>query len=165
MFLILNRIHPLNLVKYLRYMKISSDFLKSLGEGRRNPSHRKEPGNERKQDCKIYFWLNQCLPKFLTNTNTQMGFPGGSDGKWSAYNAGTWVGKIPWLRAWQPTPVFLPGESPWTDEPGGLQSIGLQRVRHGWAIKHNDFSSLVSLNIKWLIPCWRKLKTFVQNTV
>ena len=21
------------------------------------------------------------------------------------------VGKIPWWRAWQPTPVFLPGES------------------------------------------------------
>ena len=23
----------------------------------------------------------------------------------------TWVRKIPWRRAWQPTPVFLPGES------------------------------------------------------
>jgi len=23
----------------------------------------------------------------------------------------TWVQKIPWRRAWQPTPVFLPGES------------------------------------------------------
>ena len=23
-----------------------------------------------------------------------------------------WVRKIPWRRAWQPTPVFLPGESP-----------------------------------------------------
>ena len=22
-----------------------------------------------------------------------------------------WVGKIPWRRNWQPTPVFLPGES------------------------------------------------------
>ena len=22
-----------------------------------------------------------------------------------------WVGKVPWRRAWQPTPVFLPGES------------------------------------------------------
>ena len=31
-----------------------------------------------------------------------------------------WVGKIPWTRAWQPTPVFLPGESPWIEEPGGL---------------------------------------------
>ena len=23
----------------------------------------------------------------------------------------SWVVKIPWRRAWQPTPVFLPGES------------------------------------------------------
>ena len=41
-----------------------------------------------------------------------------------------WVGKIPWRRAWQPTPVFLSRESPWTEEPSGLQSIGPQRVRH-----------------------------------
>ena len=41
-----------------------------------------------------------------------------------------WVQKMPWRRKWQPTPVFLPGESPWMEEPGGLQSIGLQRVGH-----------------------------------
>ena len=29
-----------------------------------------------------------------------------------------------YLIAWQPTPVFLPGESPWTEEPAGLQSMG-----------------------------------------
>ena len=40
-------------------------------------------------------------------------------------------------EAWQPTPVFLPGESPWTEEPGGLQSTGSQRVRHDWATKHS----------------------------
>ena len=34
---------------------------------------------------------------------------------------------IPWRRKWQPTPVFLPGESPWIEEPGGLQSLGLQK--------------------------------------
>jgi len=34
-----------------------------------------------------------------------------------------WVGKIPWRRKWQATPGFLPSESPWTEEPGGLQSI------------------------------------------
>ena len=44
-----------------------------------------------------------------------------------------WVGKIHWKRKWQLTPVFLPRESPWTEEPGGLQSIGLQRVGHDWA--------------------------------
>ena len=35
-----------------------------------------------------------------------------------------WIRKIPWRRKWQPTPVFLP----WTEEPGELQSMGLQRV-------------------------------------
>ena len=30
----------------------------------------------------------------------------------------------------QPTPVFLTGESPWTEEPDGLQSIGSQRAGH-----------------------------------
>ena len=35
----------------------------------------------------------------------------------SANNAGRsgfepWIGKIPWRRAWQPTPVFLPGKFP-----------------------------------------------------
>ena len=39
-----------------------------------------------------------------------------------------WVGKIPGRKAWQPTPVFLPGASPWTEKPGGLQSMGSQRV-------------------------------------
>ena len=42
-----------------------------------------------------------------------------------------WVGKIPWRRKWQPIPVFLPGESPWTEEPGRIQSIGSQKSRIG----------------------------------
>ena len=42
------------------------------------------------------------------------------------------MGSIPgWGRSpWQSTPVFFPGEPPWTEELGGLQSIGSQRVRH-----------------------------------
>ena len=36
-----------------------------------------------------------------------------------------WVGKIPWRRGWQPT-----RESAWTEVPGGLQSMRLQRVSH-----------------------------------
>ena len=44
------------------------------------------------------------------------GFPGGSDGKEDSLQCrrprfSTWVGTIPRRRAWQPTPVFLPGES------------------------------------------------------
>ena len=47
-----------------------------------------------------------------------------------------WVGKIPWRRTWQSTPIFLPGKIPGTEEPGGLQSIGLQRVGHDWTTLH-----------------------------
>ena len=47
------------------------------------------------------------------------GFPGGASGKEPACQRrihkrrrfDPWVGKIPWRRAWQPTLVFLPGES------------------------------------------------------
>ena len=42
-----------------------------------------------------------------------------------------WVGKIPWRRKWQPTPVYLPGEFHGQGrEPGGLQSMGSQKVRN-----------------------------------
>ena len=53
-----------------------------------------------------------------------MGFPGDSAGKESIRlqcgrpGFDPWVGKIPCKRARQPTPVFLPGEAPWTEEPG-----------------------------------------------
>ena len=40
-----------------------------------------------------------------------------------------WVGKIPWRRAWQPTPVYLPGESHGQRSLAGW-SMGRQRVRH-----------------------------------
>ena len=36
-----------------------------------------------------------------------------------------------WRRKWQPTPVFLPGESQGR-EPGGLPSMGSHRVGHNW---------------------------------
>ena len=45
-----------------------------------------------------------------------LGFPVGTAGKESScqyrrpkrYRFNPWVGKIPWRRKWQPTPVFLP---------------------------------------------------------
>ena len=48
-----------------------------------------------------------------------MGFPGGTSGKEHTCQCrrhkrcgfSPWVGKILWRRAWQPLPVFLPGES------------------------------------------------------
>ena len=48
-----------------------------------------------------------------------------------------WVGMISWRRAWQPSLAFLPGESPWTEKPGRLQSVGWEKVGHSWATKHS----------------------------
>ena len=48
-----------------------------------------------------------------------LGFPGGTSGKqlicrsrrYKRWGFEPWVRKIPWRKAWQPTLVFLPGES------------------------------------------------------
>ena len=40
--------------------------------------------------------------------------------------------KVPWRRKWQPFPLLLPGKIPWTEEPGGLQSMESQSVPHDW---------------------------------
>ena len=42
----------------------------------------------------------------------------------------------PWKRKWQPTPIFLPGKIPWTEESCGLQSMGPQRARLNRATEH-----------------------------
>ena len=62
-----------------------------------------------------------------------------------------WVRKIPWRRAWQTTPVFLPGESPRTEEPGGLQPMGSQRVGHDWA---TDTALSYNPCSESLMPMW-----------
>ena len=52
------------------------------------------------------------------------GFPGGSDGKEFACSVGdlglTPGWKDPLEKEWLPNSVFLPGESPWAEEPGRL---------------------------------------------
>ena len=42
------------------------------------------------------------------------------------------LGRLPWRREWQPTPVFLPGES-MDRGVWWLQSMGLHRVGHDWS--------------------------------
>ena len=68
---------------------------------------------------------------------TLRGFPGSSDGKESACKAGH-LGLIPGRE--DPLEKGMATHSsihawkiPWTKEPGGLQSMGSQRVRHDWA--------------------------------
>ena len=82
-----------------------------------------------------------------------------------------WGGKIPWRRAWYPTPVFLPGEShgqgslvgygPWghneSDTTGRLSTCpGIQRWEGG-----SGWGAHVLL---WLIPVnvWQKLPQYCK---
>ena len=39
-------------------------------------------------------------------------------------------GMIPWRRVWQSIPVFLPGEFPWAEEPGGGGAVGYSPEDH-----------------------------------
>ena len=70
----------------------------------------------------VYFCSQECPeqePAFVDSSVVLEGFPGGASGKEPAFHCrrqkrwgfGPWVKKIPWRRAWHPTPVFLPGES------------------------------------------------------
>ena len=88
-----------------------------------------------------------------------------------AYNAGDclhcrrctsepWVGKIPWRRKRQPTPVFLPGKSHWTEEPLGLESTGSQRVRHNssdLACTQRELDSICHNSRVYTLPCSKTL--------
>ena len=71
-----------------------------------------------------------------------------SDGKESAYNAGR-PGFDPWV---QEDPMEFAWRVAWTEEPDGLQSIGLQRVRHDYV---TDFTShmLYDTHDKQYIKC------------
>ena len=68
-----------------------------------------------------------------------MCFPGGSVGKEAACNAGDrvqFLDKEDTLGKEMAThSSIFAWRIPWTEEPGGLQSMGLQRVRHNLATK------------------------------
>ena len=56
-----------------------------------------------------------------------------------------WVGKIPWRRKWQPTPVFLPGESHGQSSLVGYSS---------WCHKESDTTELLNNNNHSLMLIW-----------
>ena len=69
-----------------------------------------------------------------------MDFPGGASGKEPAWQCrrhrrhgfDPWVRKIPWRRALATHSSIFAWRIPWTEEPGGIQSIGSQKVGHDW---------------------------------
>ena len=68
--------------------------------------------------------------KYFSNCD----FSGGSEGKASAYNAGDWVRSLGWEDLLEKEMAahssILARKIPWTEEPGWLLSMWLQRVGH-----------------------------------
>ena len=59
----------------------------------------------------------------------------------------SWVGNIPWRRAWQPLPVFLSGESHGQRIPAGYsQSVGSQTDQQDWT----DLAHMHAPSITWV---------------
>ena len=73
-------------------------------------------------------------------------FPGDSDGKESACSAGDRIWSLhrddPLEKGVATHSSILAWRIPWTEEPGGLQSLRLQRVLHNWATNTHSFIPL-----------------------
>ena len=82
------------------------------------------------------------------------GFPGGSDGKESACNAGDPGWKDPLEKGMATHCSILAWRIPCTEEPGGRQSMGSQRAGHDWATFTFTFFSRL---------CTNKKKIFLSN--
>ena len=97
---------------------------------------------------------NSAGPKGWFAHTQARSFPGGTSGKEPScqhrrpkrHRFDPQVRKVPWRRSWQPTPVFLSREAPQLEEPGRLQSIGSQGVRH-------DRSSLAGRELNHTSTC------------
>ena len=101
---------------------------RSVGIGNKNPDF--FGGSSPVTTAKFLFWVRD-----------KGGFPSDSDGKESACNEGD-LGSIPGLGRSSggghdnSLQYSCLETSPWTEEPGGLQAMGSQRVRHDWASMH-----------------------------
>ena len=89
-------------------------------------------------------------------------FPDGTGGKEPACQCrrhkrskfDPWVRKISWWRVLAIHSSSLVCRIPWTEEPGGLQSIGPQRVRHNWS----DWAGMHVLLYGYTGICWSNLQ-------
>ena len=75
-----------------------------------------------------------------------MGFPGGSVVKNPAAKQETQVQSVGWENPLEKEMVIYPSilawKIPWTEEPGGLQTVALQKVGHDWANKQQRSSCM-----------------------
>ena len=97
------------------------------------------------------------------------GFPGGASDRKSACQCrrcrfNPWVGKIPWRRNWQPTPVCLPGKFHGQRSLVSYSPLGLQGVGHNWVTKHTQVLEVIP-KLLVLRKNKSKLQTFYLGEV
>ena len=104
----------------------------------------------------------------------QLGFPSGISGeepvcqrrRQKRHGFHSLAGKSPWRRKWQPTPVFLPGESHGQESLVGY-SLQVWRVRHDWSdLTHKEGAVIVPHAEKWAagqFPCSSAGKESTSN--
>ena len=98
------------------------------------------------------------LPSSLAQVNPHLGFPGGASGKEPTYQCRrckrmqVWsLGREDSLEEGMATySSILAWEIPWTEEPGGLQSIGLQSWSSLKQLKH---AHMISIYFPFGAPC------------
>ena len=96
-------------------------------------------------------WRNLAAAAAMTNE----AFPRGASGKESACQCrrhkkrvfSPWVGKIPWRRKWQPTPVFFPGESHGQRNLAGYSPWGCKLVNWFLTKMQKQFSKSFQLTV------------------
>ena len=79
-------------------------------------------------DLSNLFYISYHIPRWLSGKESACWY---RTSRWCGFNP--WVRKIPWRKRWQPTPVSFPGKSMDRGEPGRLQPLGSQILRHNWA--------------------------------
>ena len=102
---------------------------KTLSSQQRSPAHRHEHAST-PFSVALRYWKLKLASRWRNGKE--------STSQWrrlKRHSFDPWVGKIPWRRKQQPTPVFLPGKFNGL-ESGGLQSMGSQKVRSDGAIEH-----------------------------
>jgi len=72
------------------------------------------------------------------------------------------MGKIPWRRTWQPTPVFLPGESPWTESLVGYSPQSCKESGKTEAIEYT-FTHIQNLRMYLSRKFYTRSPVFVQE--
>ena len=85
----------------------------------------------------VFVWLYLLISVYLFSSSRFVGLPWWLRWwriclQWRRPGFDSWVGKTPWRREWQPTPVFFPGKSHGQRSLEGYSPWG-HRVGHDWA--------------------------------